>query len=386
MTFSGQTTNPEQPKVVVCSTAWKAGMTPDEANRLIAGTLAARFPAWNIETIPMSDGGDGWLESIRHSGANTREQTVNVTGPLPGRHVDAKILLGKSRVYIEAAEIHGIRRLSDNQTGGLAATSYGVGEALMQLLRQHPETGEVVISVGGSASTDGGLGFLQALGWRFYNGDNREITDILNGGNIHQIDRIKPAGLPENFPKITLLTDVETKYTDAPRIFGPQKGVAGQDIHSLVQAFEKAARLINAGLAERPGSGAAGGLGYGIMAAFPDVTVESGIGWTARETALNRLIEQADLVITGEGRFDDTSLMGKGTGHVIRLAKKRGIPAVVVCGQTAFEESPAKHLTLIPLQASGTPITPEIIADTPQKLTARLLETINIFEKLLEDT
>ena len=118
---------------------------------------------------------------------------------------------------------------------------------------------------------------------------------------------------------------------------------------------------------------------------IPGVTVESGIGWTARETGLDQLLAEADLVITGEGRFDDTSLMGKGTGYVVRRAEQRGIPAVVVCGQSPFEMPPAAHpkLRVIPLLPNGTAMTPEIIRNTPAALAAKLSDSLEAIRALL---
>ena len=339
-------------------------MTSPQVNAAIAGWLQARHRDWDIRQIALSDGGDGFLEAVQASNPGAIEShSLDVPGPLPEQSsISAEYLWHPERkqIFIEAAEIHGIRRLPDGLQGGTRATSYGVGRAVLDLARRHPQAEEIILTVGGSASTDGGMGFLQGLGWRFCDAQDQLLPEPIEAMQIAKIQRAEPAALPVGFPRLTLLSDVESPYIEAPSRFGPQKGVTLKQVVALEAAFAHVASLIDptGSLAGKPGSGAAGGLGFGIMAAgLPGFSAMAGIDWIARETGLEAALKDADQIITGEGRFDETSLVGKGPGYLVREAARLNIPVIVVCGKSTVSDDPAANLRFLPLYAANETVT-----------------------------
>lgn len=377
-----------KPKVILCSAAWKECLSPTEANMIIAEALQARFPAWEIQTFPLSDGGDGWLEAMASSNPDAFvSQTIEVMGPTPEQRVQAHYLWSpkQKQVLIEAAEIHGMRRLPQGKRAPLTATSYGVGEAFRALHQRHPDVQEIILSVGGSASTDGGIGFLQALGWQFVDHHGSLISEPIGGGMLTQIARFEPVTPDGRFPQITLLTDVTTRYIDSPRLFGPQKGASPDQVTQLTHAFQRLIALLDpqTQYAQREGSGAAGGLPFGVSLRYPRVTIQSGVQWTADATGLNRALSHADLVITGEGRFDETSLLGKGTGYLLERTEKSGIPLVICCGQSTFSAPPRENVIVLPLYPLDYRTSTQDLRSAPGKLKQVLTENLSAIEQRL---
>ncbi|WP_436698757.1 glycerate kinase [Nocardioides sp. BYT-33-1] len=258
---------------------------------------------WSAVALPLSDGGEGLLDVF---GGADRSSTV--TGPL-GTPVTARWLLRGGRAVIEAAEACGLL-LAGGAEGNdpVRATSAGVGDLIAEALRAG--AAEIVIGLGGSACTDGGAGALDALGaW-------------------------SPDWPGFGATRVTVCCDVDTRYVDAARVFGPQKGAGADEVAHLESRLQDTrARLRERwGLDphELPGSGAAGGLGGALAVAGAELT--RGIDHVADLVDLEQAIAAADLVITGEGRLDESSLQGKVVGGVIDRAEALGVPAVVIVG------------------------------------------------------
>jgi glycerate kinase len=285
------------PRIIVAPTAFKGTLTPREAAALIAGAVREVLPRARIEMKPVADGGDGTLEVLAR-----RIRTMRVRGPL-GRPVLARYARG----VVEMAEASGLRRL--RRLDPMRATTYGTG----QLIRA-AGPGRVLIGIGGSATVDGGVGALEALGARFHRRRGRLCAVDLRGLRA---------------PPMEVLCDVRTRLSECARLFGPQKGATPAQVRLLE---ERLARLrdvvrfqLGIDLEAIEGGGAAGGLGAGLALAgarlvpgAPRVLQE--IGFDARG---------ADLVITGEGRADETTLQGKAVGAVIAASRA---PVGLFCG------------------------------------------------------
>lgn len=264
-----------------------------------AAAVAAAAPGHEVDAQPMADGGEGTLDAF--GGAN---RTTTVTGPA-GTAVDAGWRLSRGRAVIEMAEASGLL-LAGGADGNdpMEATTAGTGE----LIAKAVEAGaaEIIVGLGGSATTDGGLGALRAL----------------------------PAPSRLKGVDLVVACDVETRFTDAARVFGPQKGASKAQIKLLTARLERLVEVYEAehgvDVSDLPGAGAAGGLAGGLVAA--GARIESGAALIAEAVELYDQIEAADLVITGEGRVDATSFEGKVVGAVIDLARAAERALLVVGG------------------------------------------------------
>jgi glycerate kinase len=248
---------------------------------------------------------------------------------------------------VELAESSGLPLMA--APDALAATTRGLGE----IIRQSIDSGAraLVVAVGGSASTDGGAGALQALGIRLLRADGTEVDR--GGGGLAQLHRIDTRDLIQPPPGgVTLLTDVTAPLlgpAGAATVFGPQKGATPEGIRSLEDALGRFSTLLPGDTAQ-PGAGAAGGTAYGFIAAW-GASVEPGAAWIAHATGLTEAIKATDVVITGEGRFDSTSLTGKVVGNVLRLAEASRVG--IVAGSFATEPECAWALSLSELAGSA---------------------------------
>lgn len=268
-----------------------------------AVSRAASACGWTSEVVAMSDGGEGLLDAF---GGPNRSSLV--TGPL-GDPVEAAWRLDGSRAVIESATASGLA-LAGGADGNdpMAATSRGTGELLDAAVLAGATT--VVLGLGGSACTDGGMGAVDAL------------------SNL-SLDRLRDGSV-----ELLVCCDVRTPYEDAGRVFGPQKGATPAQVEQLTERLRSDRRELEArfgvALATLPGGGAAGGLGGGLAAV--GATLRPGFDVVAEQVGLAAAIGRADLVITGEGRLDPTSLDGKVVGGVAGMCARAGVPVVAVVG------------------------------------------------------
>lgn len=275
----------------------------DAAAAIAAGAAAA---GWTCRQLPLADGGEGTLDAL--GGAN---RTTRVCGPL-GEGADARWRLDGELAVVEMAQASGLA-LAGGAAGNDAvrATTRGTGELVAAAAQAGAR--RIVVGVGGSATTDGGAGALEAL-------------DNLVPFAAHGLD-------------VRVACDVTTRFADAARIFGPQKGATADDVELLEQRLHGLA----ADYAERfgvdvsalEGSGAAGGLAGGLAAA--GATLEPGFALVARLLGLDEALAEADLVITGEGQLDRTSFAGKVVGGLAARCAERGVPLLAVVGDVTTE-------------------------------------------------
>jgi glycerate kinase len=269
---------------------------------------AADERAWSSDLAPVSDGGEGFLDVFATYGAR---RVARVAGPL-GEAVDVPWLLGRdpeepARLLgvVESALAIGLQVVGGPEVNDpVGASSAGAGQLVAAAVRAGAD--EVLVGLGGSATTDGGLGAVEVLS----------------------------AGGRSPRAEILVACDVETKFLDAAAVFGPQKGATASQVELLSRRLERVAQLYQERFAvdvrDLPGAGAAGGLAGGLAAVGAELV--PGFDLVADKLSLAERVAAADLVVTGEGRFDRQSFAGKAVGGVVRLAASAGVPALVVAG------------------------------------------------------
>lgn len=328
-------------RVLVCPTAFKGTLGAAAAAGALARGVRGALPDADVREMPLSDGGPGLLDALRAAGAGESVEEVEVAGPL-GAPAPARILWTEDdAAVLESADACGLARVPEGREDALRADTRGVGEAVGAAVARG--AARVLVGLGGSASTDGGTGAAGVFGWRFLDGEGRELPS--GGGALVRLARIAP-GRPPAVP-VTGLADVETPLNGAAgaaRTFGPQKGATAEEVERLVEGLERLAVRLEEDLgrgevADRPGSGAAGGLGAGLVA-FLGADLVDGARWVMERTGFDGELADADLVVTGEGAWDASSGAGKIVGRVLERARAAGTEAVLVCGSVEGDPGP----------------------------------------------
>lgn len=318
-------------KIIIAPDSFKGTLSAVEVCEIISSALSDISPERDCVCIPMSDGGEGMVEAyLRLLGGERR--SVSVSGPR-GWDVDCPYgLLPGGRAVAEMAGCAGLP-LMEGRLDPLHATSRGVGQLIGHLASIGCR--ELLLGIGGSATNDCGVGMAAALGYRFLDAAGQELEPY-----AFNIGRIRRVCSPESLPgiKVTVACDVDNPLCGdrgASRVFGPQKGLSGDDIPRLdgdIHAFgELLEKEFSISLLEVPGAGAAGGLGAALLA-FLKAELRPGIDILLDAAGMDQALKTAELVVTGEGRLDGQSLAGKVPVGVSRRAKKAGVPCVAVCG------------------------------------------------------
>ncbi len=300
-------------------------------------------PADEMDLLPMSDGGDGFGEALRRLlGARSHPvKTVDAAHrPCTAAwwwEVDSRTAV------IESARIIGLAQLPPGRFHPFELDTFGLGAAVRAALAKGSR--QLIVGVGGSATNDGGFGLARSLGWEFLSGTGRPIERWIELPGLERI--CPPKGL--RLGRVVVAVDVQNRLLGsrgATRVYGPQKGLRPQDFElaerSLRQLASVVRRQLGRDIARSPGSGAAGGLGFGLMA-FLGARAESGFDLFAGHARLARRLQAADLVITGEGALDRSTLMGKGVGQVARACRLVGIPCIGIAG-TVVRSAAARRL------------------------------------------
>ena len=333
-------------RVVIAPDSFKESMSARDAAEAIARGVRAVVPHAECVVVPVSDGGEGFTASLS-SALEATLHTVRVTDAL-GRPVRAELALAPGAApptaVVEMASAAGLMHISPEERDPWRASTRGVGELLSHALDLLGDGGRILIGIGGSATNDGGVGLLHALGVRFYDSDGSSLSpdpSSLAG----RLARIDTSGLDPRLQRVRIevACDVANPLlgsNGASAVFGPQKGatppvVAKLDrfLEELVEAAEASDPALHArSYAREPGAGAAGGLGW-ALATFLGAHFEPGFELLARTVGLERAIAGADLVITGEGSIDAQTLSGKAPAGVAALAKRHGVPCLALAGR-----------------------------------------------------
>ena len=323
--------------VVVAIDSFKGSLSSVEAARAVAKGVTAAMPNASVQICPLADGGEGTLDALLSATDGIRE-TVSVRGPL-GTPVDACYgYLPETRTaVIEMAQAAGLTLLQESERDPMRTTTFGVGELILHAIEAH-DCRRFLVGLGGSATNDGGVGMLTALGYSFLDANGAPIPPGAAG--LEVLARIDPSGaLPTlkdcQFTLACDVTNVLCGKNGCSAVFAPQKGATSEQI-PLMDAWladyaKQTHALLGVNHSNQAGAGAAGGLGFAFLA-FLRAEMRAGIETVIEVTNLEQELQRADLVITGEGRLDGQTGMGKAPVGIAKAAKKHGKTVIALAG------------------------------------------------------
>ena len=308
-------------KIIVAIDSFKGCLTSAEANQAAAEGILAKMPEAEVVQVPVSDGGEGWLGAFKAAMGGSIVE-VNVKDPLM-RPIAAQYLIQGDTAVIEIAKASGLTLLSPEERNPMVATSYGTGQLLVDAVKKGCK--HIIVGLGGSATSDCGIGMLRAIIDAFAKGgswdDVRELDDV----------------------RFTIATDVTNPLcgeNGAAHVFAPQKGATEEHVLALdVRAkrfAEASAKHLGRDCQNMPGAGAAGGLGYAFLQ-YMNAECRSGIDLLLDTIHFDDLLQDADLVITGEGSADRQTLMGKLPFGILQRAQQHDVPVMLIAGRIADE-------------------------------------------------
>lgn len=322
--------------VVVAMDSFKGSLSGLEAGKGVKEGILKAMPGANVSVYPLADGGEGTVEALV-LGLNGKLEKVMVTGPL-GELVECTygILEATGTAVIEMAGAAGITLVPEKERNLLNTTTYGVGEVIKDAIRKGCR--HFIVGIGGSATNDGGIGMLQALGYDMLDRNGKQVAFGAKG--LEQLVTIRDVGVIKELKEcdFRIACDVENPLCGekgCSAVFGPQKGATPAMIAQMDRWLEAYATLTAAKYkkanASYPGTGAAGGMGFAFLA-YTNAVLESGVKIILDETKLEEHILNADIVVTGEGRLDGQTILGKAPIGVAKLAKKHGKRVLAFAG------------------------------------------------------
>jgi glycerate kinase len=298
-------------KIIVAIDSFKGCVTSAEANQAASEGILQGMPEAEVVKVPVSDGGEGWLEAF-HTAMGGEIVEVNVKDPLM-RPIVAQYLVKGDTAVIEIAKASGLTLLKPEERNPMAATSYGTGQLVVDAIRKGCK--HIIVGLGGSATSDSGIGMLEAI-------ENADYKDV----------------------RFTIATDVTNPLcgeNGAAYVFGPQKGATPEMVEALdarAKRFaEESAKRMGRDCQNMPGAGAAGGLGYAFLQ-YMNAECRSGIDLLLDTIHFDDMLQDADLVITGEGSADRQTLMGKLPFGILQRARKYDVPVMLIAGRIADEQ------------------------------------------------
>ena len=325
------------PRVLVAPDSFKGSLTQAEVAAAIAAGVARALPGARVTELPLSDGGEGWLDTLVAADEGGRMVEVAASGPL-GEPIEGRFGLveGGRTAVIEVATASGLHLVSPTSETFRAASSRGSGE----LIRAALDAGatRILVGLGGSATTDGGAGLAVALGARLLDAGGEPVG--AGGAALADVATVDLSGLDPRLGAVEVLvaSDVDNPLlgpTGAAAIYGPQKGAGPDDVAPVDAALANYADRVEAALGRElrsvPGAGAAGGLGFGLLA-FCGARLVPGIEVALDTVGFDAALAGADLVISGEGRIDLQTLHGKVVAGVAGRARAAGVPVYAIGG------------------------------------------------------
>lgn len=335
-------------KILLCPDKFRGSMTAVDACRAMADGIRQIDPAIRVVSLPLADGGEGTTDALT-AATGGQKHSVAVQGPL-GQSIraDFGVSADGTMAFVELAAASGLHRLDPSERDALRANTVGTG----QLLRAAIATGarRIILGLGGSATTDGGMGLAAALGYQFWDKQNQLLPS--GGDYLAQVARISAPLSPPDGSAFTLelACDVTAPLygpAGAACVYAPQKGASPDDVIRLDAGLRHWADLVGQyvgqDLADVPGAGAAGGAGFGAMA-FLNATIRPGAELMMQLTGFTEQLDDAHLIITGEGKLDVQTRQGKLIAGITEQANRRGIPVIALCG--TLDLTPAEITSL----------------------------------------
>lgn len=375
-------------RILIAPDKFKGCLTAAQVARAMAQGVRRADASIEIDECPMADGGEGTVDALVAATGGTILMR-KVTGPLPRMKVEAPIgVLGDGfTAVVEMASASGMHLLRSDQLDPTRTTTYGTGELLREAARLGAK--RIILGIGGSATIDGGIGAAQAWGCTVTldsGATYREGGRRLTGGDLPHLRAIA-SNLPLETQGIEFVVacDVGNPLVGpdgAAPVFGPQKGATPEQIALLESGLERlATKTHRTDLIDRPGAGAAGGLGFGMMAFF-NATLRPGIEIVMETLKLRERLKRADLVITGEGKFDAQSLAGKTTIGIARACRDAGVPCVCIAGTVEDVKGAADEGIVASFSICDRPITlDDSIANAAALLARRTEHVVQLWRR-----
>jgi len=326
-------------RIVIAPDKFKGSLSAMQVAAAIAAGLRASWPTAELVTIPVADGGDGTVDAAVAAGF--ARMPVTVAGPT-GEPVHTSYARRDETAVVELACACGLMLLAGGRREPLTASSFGAGQVLAAALEAGAR--RIIFGVGGSASTDGGAGLLQALGARVLDSRGGVLGRGLGGGGLRGVASVDLRGLHPALRScsVILATDVANPLTGpdgAAEVYGPQKGASPAQVGELASGLRRwaavVAEAVGADWSQAPGAGAAGGVGFAALAVL-GAEPRAGIDLVLDLADFDAALADAALVITGEGSLDEQSLSGKAPVGVARAAARHGIPVAAVVGRSTL--------------------------------------------------
>jgi len=355
-------------KILIATDSFKGSLTSIQAGQAIAKGIDLANINATVDFCPVADGGEGTVDAFLVATKATRT-SVKVTGPL-GKPVECVYCRLGDLAVVEMASCAGLGLVGQNKNP-LVATTFGVGETILHAIKNGCK--KFVIGIGGSATNDGGIGMLQALGFAFFDKNDNPVAFGANGlKDLFTISTKNKNPLLDDCEFVVAcdVTNPLCGQNGCSHVYAPQKGATPQMASDMDLWMKNYARLTkqatNTDFADLPGAGAAGGMGFAFVS-FVNAKMQSGAQLIAQVCHLEKRIEQADLVIVGEGKIDNQTLFGKAPHVIAQLAKKHNKKVIAFCGISALQNTPC--IDKIFCTCNGTP-------------TANDLQTNVAFDKL----
>lgn len=331
-------------KIIVAPDSFKGSLSAGEACGAISVGVRRVKPKAEIVEVPMADGGEGTVDALVAS-TDGHRQSVIVRGPLGDETEAVYGILGDggATAVVEMAAAAGLPLVPAEKRNPVDTTTYGLGQLILDALERGCR--DIIIGIGGSATNDCGTGMAQAMGVKFFDEQGNLICERMTGGLMGGVSDIDVSALPGpveqcNFVVACDVTNPLLGPNGASHVYGPQKGGDSQSVQTLEANMSRIITLVEEktrmSVRNVPGAGAAGGLGAGLMA-FLGGKLEPGVDIVMRYCRFSEKIESADLIITGEGRVDETTVSGKTISGIVRAAKEKSIPVVVLAGSVACD-------------------------------------------------
>ncbi|MEV6415874.1 glycerate kinase [Kribbella sp. NPDC051718] len=325
-------------RVIVASDKFKGSLASDEVAAAVGDGVRKARPDVEVDWVPVADGGDGTLAAVVAAGFEL--VPVAACGPT-GELVRSGYARRGDTAVVELADVCGLVRLPGGEPAPMTASSRGVGEVLAAAI----DSGctRVILGIGGSASTDGGVGLIRALGARVLDAHGDEVPE--GGAGLLAAESLELAALRERLQGVELVVacDVDnplTGPTGAAATYGPQKGAGPGEVEELDKGLghwaDLVARPVGRDLREAPGAGAAGGVGFVVVAVLGG-QLRAGIELVLELVGFRERLVGADLLVTGEGKLDEQTLRGKAVAGVAAMGAAAGVPVVAVCGVNTLD-------------------------------------------------
>ncbi len=324
--------------VLVAPNSMKGSLSSIEFADIIEKTLINNCKEVSVKKLPVADGG-GQTAEILAKHFNARKITIEAQNPI-GNTIPTTYYIAQTTAIIEMANISGLHLLKMDQLNPLKASSFGLGEVILDAIKQ--ECKHIILGIGGSATIDGGIGMLAALGWKFFNANGAHLQG--NGENLNKVKHAEPGVLIPYDIRFTVLCDVKNTLAGingAAYVYGPQKGATSKMVKILDEGLtnwsEILSQISGINVKDIPGSGAAGGVATALVAYY-NASLKMGSNYIFERLNFERHVQWADLVITGEGKLDYQTLENKAPAEVARIAARHKKPVVAIVGQNSLNQ------------------------------------------------